>query len=108
MLLRPLVQAVAPAAYAVLAQPWTLAAHAEDATATTAAAAAAASSSAAAQPLPDDSLLVGAAVVLLILTGLLNLSLGDVVAEEASLPSTSTRINSMKKRRSDFIKGGGQ
>ena len=56
--------------------------------------------------LPPDSYLVAAAVLLLLLTALLNLSLGDVVADEANLPSTSTRINQMKRKRADFIKSG--
>ena len=55
--------------------------------------------------LPDDSILVGFAILLLVLTGLLNLSLGDVIADEAQLPSSVNLINKNRARRSTFIKG---
>ena len=56
--------------------------------------------------LPPDSLVVGFAVLLLVLTGLLNLSLGDIIADEAQLPSSTNLINKSRQRRSSFIKGG--
>ena len=55
--------------------------------------------------LPDDSLVVGFAVLLLVATGLLNLSLGDIAADEAQLPSSVNLINKNRARRSNFIKG---
>lgn len=54
---------------------------------------------------PDDTLLVVAAVALLALTGLLNLSLGDIAEDEAMLPSSVNLINQNRARRSEFIKG---
>jgi hypothetical protein len=56
--------------------------------------------------LPPDSLVVGFALLLLVLTGLLNLSLGDIIADEAQLPSSTNLINKSRQRRSSFIKGG--
>ena len=55
--------------------------------------------------LPDDRLVAGFAILLLVLTGLLNLSLGDVIADEAQLPSSTALINKSKAKRSSFIKG---
>lgn len=55
---------------------------------------------------PDDSLVVGFALFLLVCTGLLNLSLGDIAADEAQLPSSVNLINKSRARRSSFIKGG--
>ncbi len=55
--------------------------------------------------MPDDSFLVGFAILVLLLTGLLNLSLGDVIADEAQLPSSVNLINKNRARRSSFIKG---
>ena len=55
--------------------------------------------------LPDDRIVVGAAIFLLALTGLLQLSLGDVIGDEAQLPSSTSLINKNKQRRSSFIKG---
>merc|ERR1711920_1058494 len=56
--------------------------------------------------LPNDSIVVGIALVLLVLTAALNLSLGDVVADEANLPSSTSRINELKRKQSTFIRGG--
>jgi hypothetical protein len=58
-----------------------------------------------ADALPDDSLIVGFAIFLLLAAGALQLSLGDIVADEAQLPSSVTLINKNKQRRSSFIKG---
>ena len=55
--------------------------------------------------LPDDSFVVGFALFLLVGTGLQQLSLGDIVADEAQLPSSVNLINKNKARRSSFIKG---
>ena len=55
--------------------------------------------------LPDDSLVVGFALFLLVCTGLLNLSLGDIAADEAQLPSSVNLINRSRAKRSSFIKG---
>ncbi len=55
--------------------------------------------------LPDDSLVVGFAVLLLALIGLLNLSLGDIAADEAMLPSSVNLINKNRARKSTFIRG---
>mmetsp|Transcript_26950 Transcript_26950/g.75693 ORF Transcript_26950/g.75693 Transcript_26950/m.75693 type:complete len:131 (+) Transcript_26950:24-416(+) len=52
----------------------------------------------------DDRLVVGFALVVLVATALLNLSLGDVVADEANLPSSSARINDLRQKRSDFLR----
>ena len=54
---------------------------------------------------PDDSVVVGFAVFLLICIGALNLSLGDIAADEAQLPSSVNLINKNRARRSSFIKG---
>eukprot|EP00325_Prymnesiales_sp_UTEX-LB-985_P011035 CAMPEP_0174752256 /NCGR_PEP_ID=MMETSP1094-20130205/101650_1 /TAXON_ID=156173 /ORGANISM="Chrysochromulina brevifilum, Strain UTEX LB 985" /LENGTH=108 /DNA_ID=CAMNT_0015957875 /DNA_START=32 /DNA_END=358 /DNA_ORIENTATION=- len=53
----------------------------------------------------DDSIVVGFALVLFVLIGALQLSLGDIVADEAQLPSSVNLINKSKQRRSSFIKG---
>ena len=55
---------------------------------------------------PDDSVVVGFALFLLVCIGLLNLSLGDIAADEAQLPSSVNLINKNRQRRSTFIKGG--
>lgn len=55
--------------------------------------------------LPDDSIAVGIALTLFVLTLLLNASLGDVVGDEAQLPSSVNLINKNRQRRSTFIKG---
>jgi hypothetical protein len=55
----------------------------------------------------DDRVVVGFALLLLVATGLLNLSLGDVAADEANLPSSSARINDLRQKRSDFLKSRG-
>lgn len=60
----------------------------------------------AASDLPDDTFVVAFAVGLLVLIGLLNLSLGDIAADEAQLPSSVNLINKARQRRSTFIKGG--
>ena len=55
--------------------------------------------------LPDnDFFIVGFAVLLVVLTGLLQLSLGDIQAEEANLPSSVTLINENRKKSNSFIK----
>lgn len=54
---------------------------------------------------PDDTLLVGFALLIVALGGLLNLSLGDVAADEAMLPSSVNLINQNRARKSTFIKG---
>ena len=54
---------------------------------------------------PDDSIVVGFALFLLLCTGLLNLSLGDIAADEAALPSSVNLINKARAKRSSFIKG---
>jgi|EP00900_Chrysochromulina_parva_P019289 hypothetical protein len=64
-----------------------------------------ASAAAAANALPDDRIVVGIALALLVLTLLLNASLGDVIGDEAQLPSSVNLINKSRQRRSDFIKG---
>lgn len=64
-----------------------------------------ASAAAAANALPDDRIVVGIALALFVLTLLLNASLGDVVGDEAQLPSSVNLINKSRQRRSDFIKG---
>ena len=57
---------------------------------------------------PDyDGILVGVALFLVTCCGLLQLSLGDIAADEAMLPSSANLINKSKKRRSNFIKTGG-
>merc|ERR1712046_321524 len=55
--------------------------------------------------LPPDSLVVGFALFLLVAAGALQLSLGDIVADEAQLPSSVNLINKNRQRRSNFIKG---
>lgn len=55
--------------------------------------------------LPDDRLVVGFALLLVVAVGLLQLSLGDVVGDEANLPSSVNLINQSRKKRSSFIKG---
>ena len=67
--------------------------------------AATAADSAAAAGLPDDRIAVGIALALLISTLLLNASLGDVVGDEAQLPSSVNLINKNRQRRSSFIRG---
>jgi hypothetical protein len=67
--------------------------------------ASAAAAAAAANALPDDRIVVGIALALLVLTLLLNASLGDVIGDEAQLPSSVNLINKSRQRRSDFIKG---
>ena len=64
-----------------------------------------ASAAAAASGLPDDRIVVGIALTLFVLTLLLNASLGDVVGDEAQLPSSVNLINKSRQRRSDFIRG---
>jgi len=55
----------------------------------------------------DDRFVVGFALFVLIATGLLNLSLGDVAGDEAMLPSSTSNINDLRKRRSSFLKSRG-
>lgn len=55
--------------------------------------------------LPDDSFAVGFALLLVVAIGALQLSLGDIVADEAQLPSSVNLINKNRARRSSFIKG---
>ena len=55
-------------------------------------------------PIPD-AVLVGVALLLVAAVGALNLSLGDIVEDEANLPSSTTLINQNRERRSAFIKG---
>ena len=62
----------------------------------------------AAAALPDDRIVVGIALFLFLCTLLLNLSLGDVVGDEAQLPSSVNLINKNRARRSAFIKGKDQ
>ena len=52
----------------------------------------------------DDNLLVGFAFVLLVATGLLQLSLGDIQAEEAQLPSSVSLINKNRQKTNSYIK----
>ncbi|KAL1504172.1 hypothetical protein AB1Y20_010581 [Prymnesium parvum] len=54
--------------------------------------------------LPPDSLLIGVALTLLAATGLLQLSLGDVIADESELPSSTNLINKSRQKRSSFLK----
>ena len=54
---------------------------------------------------PPDSFVVGFAVLLVVAVGALNLSLGDIAADEAQLPSSVNLINQSRQRRSSFIKG---
>ena len=58
----------------------------------------------AADDLPDDRIAVGFALLLLVAIGALQLSLGDIVADEAQLPSSINLINKNRNRRSTFIK----
>ena len=60
---------------------------------------------AAASTLPDDRIVVVFALVILVLAGLQQASLGDIVADEAQLPSSVNLINKNRQRRSSFIKG---
>jgi hypothetical protein len=54
---------------------------------------------------PDyDIFVVGAALLLVVLTGLLQLSLGDIQAEEANLPSSVALINKNRQKTNSFIK----
>ena len=55
-------------------------------------------------PIPD-AVLVGVALLLVAAVGALNLSLGDIVEDEANLPSSTNLINANRERRSAFIKG---
>ena len=55
-------------------------------------------------PIPDF-VLVGVALLLVAAVGALNLSLGDIVEDEANLPSSTNLINANRERRSAFIKG---
>ena len=55
--------------------------------------------------LPDDGFVVAFAAFLLVCVGALNLSLGDIAADEAQLPSSVNLINKSKKARNSFIKG---
>lgn len=66
---------------------------------------AAANAADAAPELPNDTIPVVIALVLLVATGALQLSLGDVMADEAQLPSSTSLINKNKQRRSTFIQG---
>ena len=43
--------------------------------------------------------------VLLVATAALQFSLGDVAADEANLPSSSARINDLRQKRSNFLRG---
>lgn len=52
----------------------------------------------------DDRIVVAFALLILGATGALTLSLGDVVGDEAQLPSSVNLINKNRKRRSTFIK----
>eukprot|EP00965_Chrysotila_dentata_P245752 6206747-Pleurochrysis_carterae.AAC.10 len=70
------------------------------------AAVAAEEASTTAAALPNDGFIVGIALVLLVLIGALQFSLGDVVSDEANLPSSTSRINQLRKQRSTFIRGG--
>ena len=54
---------------------------------------------------PDDKYIVGFALFLLVCIGALQLSLGDIQAQEAQLPSSVNLINKNRKRNSSFIKG---
>lgn len=54
----------------------------------------------------DDYVVVGIALTLLVLTGLLTASLGDLIADEAQLPSSVNLINKSRRRRSNFLKKG--
>ena len=45
------------------------------------------------------------ALLLVAAVGALNLSLGDIVEDEANLPSSTNLINANRERRSAFIKG---
>ena len=55
--------------------------------------------------LPNDAFVVGFALFLVVAAGALQLSLGDIVADEAQLPSSVNLINKNRQRRSNFIKG---
>ena len=60
---------------------------------------------AATSDVPDnDIFVVGAALLLVVLTGLLQLSLGDIQAEEARLPSSVSLINKNRQKTNSFIK----
>ena len=50
-------------------------------------------------PIPD-AVLVGVALLLVAAVGALNLSLGDIVEDEANLPSSTNLINANRERRS--------
>lgn len=54
-------------------------------------------------PVPD-SVVVGVALLLVALTGFLQLSLGDIQAEEANLPSSVSLINKNRQKTNSFIK----
>lgn len=81
------------AALAYLAAPGLMAVHVDAAVAETGAG----------MPV-DDNLLVGFAFVLVVATGLLQLSLGDIQAEEAQLPSSVSLINKNRQKTNSFIK----
>ena len=54
---------------------------------------------------PDlDGFLIGFAIFLTVATGLLQLSLGDIQAEEANLPSSVSLINKNRQKSNSFIK----
>ena len=54
---------------------------------------------------PDlDGFLIGFAIFLTVATGLLQLSLGDIQAEEANLPSSVSLINQNRQKSNSFIK----
>ena len=54
---------------------------------------------------PDfDGFLIGFAAFLVVATGLLQLSLGDIQAEEANLPSSVSLINKNRQKTNSFIK----
>lgn len=54
---------------------------------------------------PDfDGFLIGFAIFLTAATGLLQLSLGDIQAEEANLPSSVSLINKNRQKTNSFIK----
>lgn len=57
---------------------------------------------------PDDTFVVAFALFLFVATLALNASLGDVVGDEAQLPSSVNLINKSRARRSSFIKGNSE
>ena len=55
--------------------------------------------------LPNDGFVVAFALFLVVAAGALQLSLGDIVRDEAMLPSSVNLINKNRQRRNSFIKG---